>query len=876
MNKKHIKSLSLFLILLFIIITIATVSATDTNQTTDDTSQNAVTENIINDRIYEDNNNDKNIIETSEITTKNIQKNNNQTESSKQSSNEIQSEITVGSTKTAYVGDKISVYGKLSAQGKAIPNATVFLYVGSDKYKITTSQYGNYNHKITIDTDGIKTIRAVFYATGNFLGSEAKTTVTVNQRMSEITVGSKNTIFVGDKINIYGKLSSDNKAIANAIIRVYVDGTQYNVVTSQYGNYNIKVPVTSEGSKKITANYPGSNVYTESEEVIYFQANQRESDITVGSTKTVYVGDKVNIYGKLTSNNVAIANVPVKLNVDGTQYSTVTSKYGNYNLKVTVTSMGNKKITSYYSGSNIYETSEEVIYFQAEKRLTDITLGSTKNSYVDDEISIYGRLTSKGYSLPNREININIDGTTHKVTTNTYGDYKLKTKVTEEGTGNIKVTYTGNYMYNEATNNIKYTVNKKNNITIGCAKEVLVGEKLKIYGKLTTRGKGAAYKQITITVEGSDYTTTTSKYGNYNIIITPTTEGENTIEATYADTPSYNTVTTDTTFQANKKDTTITVGTAKTGYVNDKLSVYGKLTSKGYALSYKQVKITANGKTYTVTTSKYGNYNTNITITSTGYKTITATYEGSNVYHTTTNTTSTQINKKVTEITVGCTKTITVGNPVSIYGKLSANGKGVAYKQISIKIDNTYHHVTTNKYGDYNLKLTDLELGTSVVTAYYYGDEAYTESNALTTYGIVEPSGVMVLNLGTLINGNYPPYYRYYGNDEFSAWYQTYDAQHGKGVHLQVQDTLAEDMGWPPNNLITDATFFFINDDDEIISSPYEIGYGDYMYHSLIDDYTPYKVVFKYRKMTQNEKNMWNNGYGFNPRTGKWTREVYY
>ena len=42
------------------------------------------------------------------------------------------------------------------------------------------------------------------------------------------------------------------------------------------------------------------------------------------------------------------------------------------------------------------------------------------------------------------------------------------------------------------------------------------------------------------------------------------------------------------------------------------------------------------------------------------------------------------------------------------------------------------------------------------------------------------------------------------------------------------------------------------------------------MYHYLVSGYTPYKVLVAYRKMTDHEKYLWINGYGYNPFTGKW------
>ena len=59
-------------------------------------------------------------------------------------------------------------------------------------------------------------------------------------------------------------------------------------------------------------------------------------------------------------------------------------------------------------------------------------------------------------------------------------------------------------------------------------------------------------------------------------------------------------------------------------------------------------------------------------------------------------------------------------------------------------------------------------------------------------------------------------------------------------------------------------------DDGYTYTDSFDDGYGNVMYHYLVSGYTPYKVLVAYRKMTDHEKYLWINGYGYNPFTGKW------
>jgi len=565
--------------------------------------------------------------------------------------------------------------------------------------------------------------------------TEDNRVITVTTKINNIQSKGYLTYYINNEIvKVNGKVLNTTITQDQTITKTFND-------TSKISLYNLTVVYTSE-------NYAIKQNITLKNEL-------KTSTITLGSTKTVYVGDKVSIYGKLSSNGVDLAYMTVKINVDGTLYQTETSKYGNYNIKVTVTSSGTKKITAYFAGNNVYSYDEEVVNFNCIKRLSEITLGSTKNVYVDDEVNIYGRLTSKGYALPDKEIKIIVDGKIYTATTNKYGDYSLKAKVTNLGKGIITATFVENYMYNSATNSTYYNTMPKNVITIGCAKTVLVGENLKIYGKLSSRGTGAAYKQVIINAEGKTYKVTTSKYGNYNLAISLSSAGTKIITATYEDTPSYNKVSANTTTLANKKDSSITLGCSKNVYVGEKVSVYGRLTSKGYALAYKPVKVVFDGKEYNVTTSKYGDYSLKVVSSSNGNKIVKAVYEGTNVFLSSTNTTSTNIIKKVTEITLGCTKTTVVGNNISIYGRLTSKGYSLAYKPVKVVFDGKEYNVTTSKYGDYSLKVVSSSSGTKTVKVVYEGTNVYQSSSNTTSTTINKKDSLITVGSAkTVVAGN--------------------------------------------------------------------------------------------------------------------------
>ena len=187
------------------------------------------------------------------------------------------------------------------------------------------------------------------------------------RKSTVITVGSSKSVVIDKEMSVYGKLTdSTGKNLSKQKITIKVDGTTYTTTTTRYGNYNIKITPTTTGTKTITATYKATNTYAQSTATSTFTAKQN-TIITVGSTKTVTTGKQMSIYGKLTDNNGKnLANQKITIKVDGTTYTTTTTQYGNYNIKITPTTTGTKTITATYAGNNINLASSNSTTFQVK------------------------------------------------------------------------------------------------------------------------------------------------------------------------------------------------------------------------------------------------------------------------------------------------------------------------------------------------------------------------------------------------------------------------------------------------------------------------------------------------------------------------------
>ena len=127
-----------------------------------------------------------------------------------------------------------------------------------------------------------------------------------------------------------------------------------------------------------------------------------------------------------------------------------------------------------------------------------------------------------------------------------------------------------------------------------------------------------------------------------------------------------------------------------------KVCIYGKLTANGKNVPYEKIKINMGDTNYYATTTKYGNYNINITSVNIGSNTVNANFDGSYAVSSDSASTYFNVNKTNTVITIGCTQSISLGKEMSVYGKLTANGKDLAYKTVYLDVMGDIYTVTTS------------------------------------------------------------------------------------------------------------------------------------------------------------------------------------
>ncbi len=374
------------------------------------------------------------------------------------------------------------------------------------------------------------------------------------------------------------------------------------------------------------------------------------------------------------------------------------------------------------------------------KTQTKITLTVPTNNVIQNNpITIKGKLTTNGKVITNSTLKLTINTNTVTVKTDNKGIFTYKTKATKAGTNKVTASYEENLVHLSTSTTKTFNVIMETKIILNKITTTQYKDNIIIKGEFTNKaGNIIKNTNLKLTFNGKAHTLKTNTKGVFNKTIKTSKVGKNNVTITFAGNNNYKTSTNKTTFTVTKRTTKITVTSIKQKTYNDTVTITGKLTDKtGTILKNTAIKVTVNGKTYTVKTNSKGVYTKKVAATKVGTNNITVTYKGNTYYKAVTKKTTFKTVKRATRITVNKIKATKKGSKVTITGKLT-NNKNVILKNTKIKITVNGKAVTvkTNSKGVYTYKYTTSKKGTNKVSISYSGNANYKTTSAKTSFSV--------------------------------------------------------------------------------------------------------------------------------------------
>lgn len=420
--------------------------------------------------------------------------------------------------------------GNVSADITLPDNITGNVTVKVDNVTYGTVNITNGTGNFTFDniTPGKHNITVIYPGDENHNGTNITTEITVTgTAVLNLNINlDKNVLIYGEKLTGNVTVIYSNGTKANGETILLINGTKYVVpIVDGIGDLNIE-KIFNVGEYDIKANFTNDK-YESVQNTSSFIVNKKHVEIEVTYTNTTYG----NVSGVITIPENITGNVTVK--VDNVTYGTVNITNGTGNFTLDNVTPGNHNITIIYPGNENYNNATdnnkiEVVKADAAKlELTanDITYGE------DLKVEIV-LLNNKGEGITGT-VYLDLLGITYLVEVENGKGNTIISDIIPTGTYKIEATFEDD-IYNKIQNQTTFKVTglKPNmNVTIETDSNGT------ITGNVTLPEDATG--NVTVIVDGKEYTNVTIVNGTANFTISDLPTGKHNITVIYSGDDKY-------------------------------------------------------------------------------------------------------------------------------------------------------------------------------------------------------------------------------------------------------------------------------------------------------------------------------------------------
>jgi hypothetical protein len=644
--------------------------------------------------------------------------------------------ITSDNPDPSYVNQAYTVTVNVSGSFGA-PTGSVSVTDGSTGCTIASLSSGSGSCQLTSTSVGGKTLTATYSGDSAYNGSTDTEGHSVNKATSNTTITSDNPdpSYVNQAYTVAVTVSG-SYGTPTGSVNVSDGSTSCSITSLSGGSGSCQLTSTSNGSKTLTATYGGDDVYNPSSDTEPHTVNKAISTTTITSDNpdpsVVNQPYTVNV---TVSGSYGTPTGSVSVN-DGSVSCNITSlTAGSGSCQLTSTSSGSKTLTATYAGDSTYNGSSDVEGHTVNKgtSTTTITSDNPDPSFVNQAYTV-NVTVSGSYGTPSGTFTVS-DGAASCSSSLAGGAGSCLLTSTSSGAKTLTANYYGDSVFNPSSDTESHTVNKASSTTVITSDSPDPSYVNQAYTVAVTVSGGFGTPTGSVTVSDGSATCnipTLSGSGTGSCQLTSTTSGSKVLSAAYAGDTTYNASSGNASHLVNKSSTATAIQ-----YDNpDPSTIYqaytvGVIVIGAYGPPTGSVTVSDGSATCNIPTlSGGGTGSCQLTSTSSGSKTLTATYSGDTAYNGSSGTTSHTVNKlaSITEITSDAPDPSETGEPY----------------EVEVTIYGTYETPTgtvtvTNDEGD--ICLIDLDVmemscwltstlpGMHTVTADYSGDSFFAPSS---------------------------------------------------------------------------------------------------------------------------------------------------
>ncbi len=654
----------------------------------------------------------------------------------------INTNLSIDTIDDTTIESDITISGVLTDEfGNTLPNTSIVIIINGQEYTTTTDNDGKYNYKYKTEMTGLHNIEVIYAGDTTYFPSNNKTTFNVRKINTNLSINNINDTTIGQEIEISGVLTDEfGNNVPNATIKIIVNGNQQNTtITDAEGNYKVIINDTL-GLNTVFVIYDGNYKYYPSNNQTSFNTTTNTT-ISINNIDDTTIGSSININGILKDGEGnTLSNTNIIITINGQEYTVITDNDGKYNYIYTTSTLGENIVGVAFTGNATHKPSNNQTSFSVRKINTNLSINDIDNTTIGKDITISGVLTDEfGNTLPNTSIVIIINGQEYTTTTDDDGKYNYIYTTSTLGENIVNVNYLGDNKYSPSSNQTSFNVRRINtNLSIDTIDDTTIESDITISGVLTDEfGNLLANKEIIITINGQEYTTTTDNDGKYNYTYMVNTLDQNTVIVNYLGDNKYSSSSNQTSFNVRKINTNLSINDVNDTTIGQEIEISGVLTDEfGNNIPNATIKIIVNGNQQNTTiTDTEGNYKVIINNTL-GLNTVFVIYDGNYKYYPSNNQTSFNTTTNTT-ISINNIDDTTIGSSININGILKdGEGNTLSNTNIIITINGQEYTVITDNDGKYNYIYTTSTLGENIVGVAFTGNTTHKPSNNQTSFNV--------------------------------------------------------------------------------------------------------------------------------------------
>ena len=648
-----------------------------------------------------------------------------------------------------------------------IANATITITFGNKVYNVTTDDKGKYT-AIEIANSSIQQGVVVAYIGDNkYATSLNKTEYYVDKIYTKISVNNIDQVPVGSTVTINGTLKDEfGHVLPNTPIEIDINGKTIQFVTDENGNYAYNYTISEMKKASVSVSYLGNSTYYSSDAQTAITVRKIKTTITLDPVSDIPYGKNITIsgilkdeFGKPLSN----VNISVVINGEVKSSNVTTDNNGKYSMNVTKSNVGIKNIIVSYDGNLTHYASSNSSSLNVTTINTTITVNTTHSVKIGSSIIINGVLKDVyGNILPNTEVIIVVNGKEYTIMTNNEGYYEMPYTTYIIGSRLVLVKYLGNSTYNPTSNQTNFYVNPINtaitvstNLTNGSVK---FGQSILINGTVYDEfGNILPNTEVSIIIDEETYTTTSDVNGKYQFIRKSQSIGIKKVIVQYNGNYTYNPSSNEIYYTVIPLNTKIVINHVEDIKIGSSTYINGTIYDEfGNILPNTELSFLVNDNLVYNLSDSEGNFKFKYTPETAGIINVIVGYIGNSTHNPSANTTSFNVNKINTKLTVTSNNTIEIGKNTSIEGTLKDEfGHVLSNFNITLNIGGKLVNVTTNEFGYYKTTFIPTQEETISIIGFYGGNALYNQVENKTIINVTKINTTITLNnIKTTTYGN--------------------------------------------------------------------------------------------------------------------------